>query len=607
MVSTLRVLLGARKNMSRTTGRRDADSRRRRPARAITLAPGFALACGLFLLLSPAAVRSQHTTSIDLEWDRNSEPDLGGYVLMVGPSPGTPTVQIDTRLTPTAKVPAPTERPQFAWVHAYNAARALSPPSNVILLPMGALPDGGTGGPESPGLYPAGLSPEDPDEDGLDNLAEWQRGTDALLPNRRYFSIGPTTLFDSHLALVNAGEVAASGTVRFRHPEGEERIGFSVPPRARATILVNQVLGAASPSALWAIVEVERGGLVAERTARWRNASSGELVAGYTSGGLTQPSLAWYFADADLGRYQNIVLLANENDRAAQVTIDFFDGKGGQLARSFVLAPRSHVSIDLGRLSGLSGRQWIRVQASVAVLAERVKYLVRGGAWQGGDITAGVAAPSNTWYFADGESGVETTWLTVANPIEATADVEITWLPVSAAPVVQRHSLRPRESVSIEASEAGLMGTSMAALVRSTVPVIAERTISWPGDERNWVELHALAGSPSLGRRWVLAEGEVGGAHDVGTYVTIVNPGRAAAMTTVTALRENGPPLSTTLEVSASSRVTVGFLSQAIGQGQRFGLDVTSSHPVAVERSMSWSAGGSDTRGGTTGAGYRVW
>jgi hypothetical protein len=110
-----------------------------------------------------------------------------------------------------------------------------------------------------------------------------------------------------------------------------------------------------------------------------------------------------------------------------------------------------------------------------------------------------------------------------------------------------------------------------------------------------------------LSTRWALAEGEVGGPNQSDSYVLLANPGEAAASVVLTVMREGGrAPLTSTQAVGPRSRLTVSLASLGLQSGERCGLVVSSTRPIAVERSMYWNAGGVFWSGGTNETAERL-
>jgi hypothetical protein len=126
----------------------------------------------------------------------------------------------------------------------------------------------------------------------------------------------------------------------------------------------------------------------------------------------------------------------------------------------------------------------------------------------------------------------------------------------------------------------------------------------WPGAPGPWNGGHNSVGVTTLRTRWGLAEGEVGGPDGAETFVLLANPGPAAASVTLTYYRASGePPISVTRTVPARSRQTIPSSALGLDSGERFGVVVNSSQPIAVERSIYWNYQGQQWTSGTNETG----
>jgi hypothetical protein len=568
----------------------------------------------LAILVTPQSAFAQATRPVTIAWDPTPEPNLGGYVVMVGPAGGVAEEEFDVGLATSYTMQVLIQSPRVAWVHAYTREGLRSLPSNIVEIVAAENMDPLTLDGDADGLpdvwearYGLGEPGDDPDRDGVPNRDESNRHTDPWLPNRWVFPDGSVDGFDERLALVNPGDEPARGVMVFRKSAGEERVPFEVAPRARATIDVGAVLGSSAGS-FSTIVEVERGGVVAERTMRWAPGPGGELLAGHTGRGLSQAATTWYFAQGETRDTETFLLLANESDAGTATTVDFVGQNGVSIRRAYDVPARSRLSIHLNEVPGLSATFWIRVRATRPITAERATYMVRGTAWIGGDITAGAAEPSRTWYFGDAPTGfIFDSTIHLLNPQPFAVTANITCLQSGASPLRQSIALPPlsRTAVAVDAIP-GLGSAAVSAAIAATAPVVAERSTSWPGWSTLWFENHTKVGTTTLGNRWLLAEGELRDNPTVETHLFLVNPGSAPAVVTVTIFREQGTPLTTSVNVAAESRAMLSLRDVRQPVGERFGLQIDSTRPIAVERSIYWSGQGWYTRGGTNEVGYRI-
>jgi hypothetical protein len=111
-------------------------------------------------------------------------------------------------------------------------------------------------------------------------------------------------------------------------------------------------------------------------------------------------------------------------------------------------------------------------------------------------------------------------------------------------------------------------------------------------------------------KHWGLAEGRVGGPNADQTYILLANPGDTAAEVKLTFLRTNGSTLERTFTVPPTSRFNVAIHGDGSSvpelADESFGVDIVSTQPIAVERSMYSNANGVIWAAGTNAAASRL-
>jgi hypothetical protein len=222
-----------------------------------------------------------------------------------------------------------------------------------------------------------------------------------------------------------------------------------------------------------------------------------------------------------------------------------------------------------------------------------------------------VNAPATSWFLAEGATGsFFDTFVLVANPLDNPANVTMTYLPASGAPVSKQHTLAPHQrlTVNIATEDPSLASAAVATSVASDNPVIVERSQYWP--QGNWYEAHNSAGETSAGTKWGLAEGRVGGTNHAQTYVLIANAGAQAADVTATFLRTDGTTIVKTLTIAAMSRVNIAVAGAGSDVpelvDEAFGTVIEATQPVIVERSMYTDANGVTWAAGTNATASRL-
>jgi hypothetical protein len=155
------------------------------------------------------------------------------------------------------------------------------------------------------------------------------------------------------------------------------------------------------------------------------------------------------------------------------------------------------------------------------------------------------------------------------------------------------------EEIPAGAGQFPLLDTAVSVTIASINggPVIVERGMWWPGPA--WAEAHNSTGSTQAGTRWAIADGEVGGARDVETYLLIANTSAFEGLAKVTLYFEDGTTAEQAFPLQRHSRLNVVpalHFSSSFPTGRRFGAVVQSlgdtPAQIVVERATYWTAMG---------------
>ena len=143
--------------------------------------------------------------------------------------------------------------------------------------------------------------------------------------------------------------------------------------------------------------------------------------------------------------------------------------------------------------------------------------------------------------------------------------------------LTRSYTLAPnsRQTVDVATVHPSLANTTLGITVEASAPIVVERT-KWWGANGTLDEAVSGAGTTAGGARWLLAEGEMGGARAARTDVSIFNQG-AATKVNVTLLFEDGPEATATFPVAAGRaalgadgrRLPVGGGPPLLGAGRR--------------------------------------
>jgi alpha-tubulin suppressor-like RCC1 family protein len=423
----------------------------------------------------------------------------------------------------------------------------------------------------------------------------------------------------TRLALLNPHDVATSASLEFLTTGGSSVTHGPVSLAAQQRLTLDtwtDVPGLAN-TGFSTIVRSSELSVVADRTMRW----DGRGAGAHAETGRTTPSSTWYLAEgATIHSFALSYHVQNPNSVPATVTVRYLLSAGAPVEKRYEVPARSGITIPVNAETvegvSLANRELSAVlttSPSTPVLVERSMYLAAPGeVVTGGHASAGVTAPAERWFLAEGATGpFFDLFVLVANPGDAAAQIEVTYLLPDGTTVIKPYTVAAgsRFNIWVDYEDARLADTAVALSVRSAngVPVLVERAMWWPVAAATWYEGHNSPGTTTTGTKWALAEGEVGGPREVETYLLIANPSATTGTVQVTLLFEDGTSAKRTFAVLATSRFNVDVGTEfPEARDRRFGAIVESlgprlptPEPIVVERSMYWNAGGKTWAAGT--------
>jgi hypothetical protein len=459
----------------------------------------------------------------------------------------------------------------------------------------------------------------DPDGDGVTNQQEQTAGSHPKGASREYLAEGAdNAFFKTRIALANPGPAAATAVVRFDGDDGTARsINVHVPAGGRRTVFVDAV-GGTAPS--FSTIVDAPAPLVTERTMSWDSTEYGA----HAERASPTPSTTWFLAEGATGAFSLFYLLQNPGDTATSVTIRYLRPSPlPPITRTYTLPPRSRTTLPVEQQAPelASTDVSAAISAVEPILVERAMYRsVEGEPFAAGHASAGVTSAATSWFLAEGATGpFFDLFVLLANPNATAADVEIRYLLPGGVVRTKTYTVAgdSRRTIYVDGEDFPDIGLALANVdvscaITSTngVPIVVERSMWFPGLEvtpRFWTEAHNSPGSTVTAHRWVLADGEAGGAKAMQTYVLIANTSSTAGQARLTVLPELGttpiapsslspfPPVVLTVALPPNSRTTLPMHDIPGLVGARFAVLVESlGTPVAdlvVERAMYWNSG----------------
>jgi hypothetical protein len=315
--------------------------------------------------------------------------------------------------------------------------------------------------------------------------------------------------FETYILLANPTNQAVTAVVDFFPEIGPVRTGtFVVEPRRRRTVVPAVAFPGLHPNSFATRVRTTGGtGVVAERAMWWRDPAwtRGNFVEGHASPGIPEPSTSWYFAEGNTSGFDEFILLANENNMPAAVTLRYLLESADPVTRTLMMPPQSRTTVNVvygaeGLGSGFA--HGTAITSTQPIVAERSMYYNDGEVRaQAAHNSVGSPRLASKWLLPEGNGYDGTrTELLLANPGGETASITVLFLfEGGAAPLTETVAIAPNRSLRLLASaKAGLENQAFSTLVRSTQPIVVERSMYIDAGAPISIEYAAATNSPGI-------------------------------------------------------------------------------------------------------------
>ena len=458
------------------------------------------------------------------------------------------------------------------------------------------------------GLNPndAGDATGDPDSDGRTNAQEFADGRHPNGVHMRYFAEGSTGYFDTSVGVLNLSETETAhvAIALLNEVGGVVSHRFTLAPRARQTVSINQVLGI---SAAVAIVVESDVPVAADRWMTWGTTGIGASL----DSGAPAPATTWYFAEGATGPFLLYYLFENPGMTPATVTIQYLIEARPPVTTTHILPPQSrttipvnqdHPALEIASVGSV-------ITSTAPIFAERAMYVNAGGALGGGSASAGSNQLSTQWYFGEGSTGpFFQCFLSLLNPgaTDATATVTYHMSDGSTAskaypvPAGGRRTVYFNGEAETDPALASLATGPVWFTVNSTQPILGERAMWWR--DWPWYEGHSAPGNTMSALSWAIPEGRDGGATREQTYVLIGNTTTTPGQVRLTLIPDTGAPSTREMPIAAGERLTVNIGNLFGLTEARFSVIVesigTTPVPLAVDYARYRSVNGVPFSGG---------
>lgn len=308
------------------------------------------------------------------------------------------------------------------------------------------------------------------------------------------------------------------------------------------------------------------------------------------------------------GFFDMRLALLNPDATPAQVLLRFLKPDGAATGLLVPVAGRTRATVDAATRAGLVDAEFSTViESDVPVVVDRLMQWDHRG--YGAHAETAVAAPSLTWYLAEGatHSGFSLFYL-VQNPNTTAVPVTVMYLrPPPEPPLTKVYMVEAGSRFNIwvnaeavtDPALAGLTTTDVSAVLTAPKPILVERamylTAAGPdgtlgtSDDVVFGAGHESFGVTAPALEWFLAEGATGPYFDL--FVLVANPTATDAEIEVTYLLPDGTTIEASHIVAARSRFNI-WVDQAdprlADTAVSTTVRATNGVPVIVERAMWW-------------------
>ncbi|MER3395336.1 MAG: hypothetical protein C4318_05435 [Acidimicrobiia bacterium] len=321
-------------------------------------------------------------------------------------------------------------------------------------------------------------------------------------------------------------------------------------------------------------------------------------------------AVRWAEPDPSRGfSFHEYLTIQNPGDVTAVATPRYLlDGAPPVMGSPVTLPPRSRKTVFVNETIPRQ-QHGTELRSTEPVVVERPMYFAYGpDLWTGGSVGVGFEQPQTSFYFAEGYTG-ETfeEYITLANASSTDARVSLDYLIEGEANRSQILVVPAGRRSTVNVKSVVGKGKNVSTVVRSDVPIVAERPMYFAYGTGSWTGGHVSTGLASPAKNFYFAEGYTASGFD--EYITLANPNATPATVQLRFLRDRAGPAIRVVTVNSQTRKTL-FVPDLIGRGYENSLVVESDLPIAAERPMyfdtaNWYTYMGPVSGGTVGVGNR--
>jgi uncharacterized repeat protein (TIGR01451 family) len=324
-----------------------------------------------------------------------------------------------------------------------------------------------------------------------------------------YFAEGAQGYFDTYLLLENPNSVATDVTVTFLR-EGNTPLPqtLTIGAHSRYTVQTRWIPELAGSS--FGIVVDATQPIVAERSMYFGTLPTRLWSGGHSSAGVTDAAQRWFYAEGATGSFfTTFILLSNPQMVAANVTLEYILPDGTVIPATVVVPAQGRLTVKVDdnpdpRLQSTAVST--RITSDVPIVTERSMYWDTKPdvtPWSEGHNSFGIDQTSLRWGLAEGRVGGPRgyhTYVLLSNPWATGAQVTVTYLRDSGAPIVKNYVVPPtsRFTIDVNSEVPELQDEWFGARVEVTngFTINVERSIYWQANGIFWA-----AGTNAAGTR----------------------------------------------------------------------------------------------------------
>ncbi|HEX9370721.1 MAG TPA: DUF5719 family protein, partial [Roseiflexaceae bacterium] len=311
----------------------------------------------------------------------------------------------------------------------------------------------------------------------MDFQTDISAGPGVRQPSRVWYFAEGSTEGDrkTYLVLFNPQNDQVSATITYMKGNGTTaEQSVEIPAYQRTVVMVGDAL----PGAAFGARVIASQPIVAERTMIFGPGSGANTGGFHTAPGVATLSRRWYFAEGTTeAPFQTSILVLNPNAQATNVAVTFLTDSGTSLTRRYAVPPATRLAITVNEVVPELGVA-TTVTADRPVAAERAMYWGNGAVGTAG---AGATDPAFTWRFADGRTSDNfQEYLLLSNPTTSQARVAVEFVLADGKTATQNVLMAKGSRYTMAVHQLYPGQTAIAATVRSTQPIVAERSL-YPG------------------------------------------------------------------------------------------------------------------------------